>query len=486
MDQAPAPWRPVNADWSRIGDTGFNAWVEAFVEQGVYFAFDEEQRLPRDLPDDLAGVRCVVIDRRRMAELERRDDGRQLAAIRRRGVHIFTPDPGAATDRMHMHALRQITNAGLTTQHPAMLDRLAAMDDQRIATFALDTLAEQVQLLSSASAGWAWGDPAAYHIFWPAHEAAQLLGRPQIMDPCWEMMRVGLDPSKWGGVIACGKRFALKYAEHCGAGAIADRVLREVNAASTQTAGRHWQLDGVYLGLDNAAPADADATDPPPLVRDNAWTWPENSGNMGDTLGYVSKFTGDMRHAEAAVSQVLGSDRWCFEPKRSLWYHVGRPTGPDLRSAPWGRGNGWMLYGVRGLLEDLPDAHPARPALVDMLKRELEGLLRHQTPQGLWYNVIDAAPGESRLDTSSAWMIVNTYARAYWKGWLRDDRIVDLCRRAWRGLKAKTWRGLPTSHCMGTSPMLDRVGYLSRPHSRFFATGLLLPWVEMQRMNASA
>jgi rhamnogalacturonyl hydrolase YesR len=64
-----------------------------------------------------------------------------------------------------------------------------------------------------------------------------------------------------------------------------------------------------------------------------------------------------------------------------------------------------MLYGIRGLLEDLPASHPARPALCRMLAEELEGLLNFQDEQGLWRNVIDAPPAYSRQDSCITWII---------------------------------------------------------------------------------
>jgi rhamnogalacturonyl hydrolase YesR len=234
--------------------------------------------------------------------------------------------------------------------------------------------------------------------------------------------------------------------------------------------------------MDLQAPAGSPRETPPPAVRDRAWVWCETAGNLGDSLPPLSRVTGDSRFAERAIRQVLTTHRWCFAPELSLWYHVGRPTGPERRSVPWGRGNGWFLYGLRGLLEDLPAGHPARAELSAALAAGLEGLLRCQGPHGLWHNVLDATDGSSREETSGAWMIVNTYARAWWRGWLRDERIPPMVERAWQGLKTRLWRGLPLAHCTGTSYMFDRQAYLARPQTRFLGHPLLLALIERRRM----
>ena len=144
-----------------------------------------------------------------------------------------------------------------------------------------------------------------------------------------------------------------------------------------------------------------------------------------------------------------------------------------------------MLYGIRGLLEDLPEDHVSREELVDALRDGLEGWLRWQDPYGLWHNVVDEDLAHSRQDICITWMVINTYARAYWKGWLRDERVPAMLERAWAGLKLKIWRGLPIAHCDGTGYVTSRQTYLARPHMRFLSTAALLAFIEMRRMRSA-
>ncbi len=491
-DPAFTPWQVAGPgqDFPCTTDTPYNAWVEAFLDEGIWFDFDRDHRLPAALPDTLDGFLCVMIPFERRDEFASGPAAERLLAFQRQGGYVFRPPPGVEDPvRLRGWVLRVIATAGLTQRHLELLRRLQTEDDQRLIDWWRATLPRQAEVLMAQDAGWAWGDPVAYHLYWPAELLAETYGDPSLLDPVWECVRMGLDPARWPRPVSCGKRFALKYGELTGDRSVLERLQREVRRSPHQQgcgeSRRHWMLDGVRLNMDLEAPADVDLAAPPPRVRDQAWVWCEVAGSMGDGLAYLSRVSGDPAYADAAILQVLTTHRWNFAPDIGLWYHVGRPTGPERRGAPWGRGNGWMLYGIRGLLEDLPAGHPARPELVGALRDGLEGLLRWQGPYGLWHNVLNADERTSRQDSCTAWMFVNVYARAYRKGWLRDERIPEMCERAWRGLKTKLWRGLPIAHCSGTPYMFSRQAYLSWPHSKFLGTAPLQAILEIQAMRAA-
>jgi len=485
-------WQPAAArgDFQCATDTVFNAWIELFLDEGVAFPFDDDQRLPAALPESLDPFRAIMIDPERMPEFETGPDADRLRTFQRQGGYLFVP-PRLRDDpiRMRGRMLRAVATAGLTRRNPALLRRLQAVPDDRLIGHWLRTLPRQAEILIAADAGWAWGDPVAYHLYWPAEAAAEQFDDPRLLEPVWECVRAGLDPVRWPRGIACGKRFALKYGAHAKDAGVLRRLLAEKQGLAPQGAGearRHWRHNGIAVNMDLEAPAGADPDQPPARVRDNLWVWCETAGSMGDGDAYLSKASGNPVFAECAVRQLLTTHRWNFAPDLGLWYHLGRPTGPDRESAPWGRGNGWFLYGLRGLLEDLPPAHPARPELTAALRAGLEGLLRWQGPHGLWHNVLDATEATSRQDSCTAWMFTSVYARAFWKGWLRDPRIPAMGERAWQGLKTKLWRGLPIAHCSGTPYMVSRQAYLGWPHGKFLGTAPLLAILELQRMRQSA
>ena len=467
-------WRMCPFNYEYEGDERFYGVIEEFVDEGVAFPFDEEQRLPAQLPDNLENYRCIVIDPARREEFSTGAAAAKLAEFQRHGGFVCFP----RLDDFHlrMHVLRTMVTAGLRRRSPLMMERLGAYPEKKLEQWWLSIIPEKAALYRE----YAWGDPVAYHFYWPVTEAAEFYHDPEIAMPIWENMYQSLrrypDAS-----ISCGKRFALKVYEQTGEEWILERVISQVE----QVLSSCWVYRGVMLGQDMGAPAGCDNTVLPQRVADNLWIWPESAGNIGDSLGYLGKVTGNHKFTEIAVRQVLATHQWCFNRDTSLWHHVGRPDGPDLDSAPWGRGAGWMLYGLRALLEDLPADHAARPELVRALREGLTGFLNFQDQYGLWHNVIDDKSSNSRQDSCITWMALVVFARAYWRGWLRDERIPEMVERAWRGLKTKTWRGLPVAHCHGTSYMTSRQGYLARPHMRFLAAPLLLAMIERRRMQAA-
>jgi len=460
----------------------FSFYIRCLVDAGVYFPFGAGDELPRELPDDLNGFRSIMIDPARREELA---PVARLQEFQRGGGYVFYPDlshpmGGSLGDLMPRHyTQRAMLTAGLTATHPHMTEALRARDESVLVN--QWKLAAPDELQQYADMKGAFHDPTGYITFRAVTEAAEFFDEPALAQPVWDYLAE--HSSSYGHEFdSCGGRYLLQLHERTGDRRYLDMVLSFFRQRKL------WCLDGVYLNCDLKVPEGCDAADPPPLVRDKAWTWPESAANLGDTLAYLSNVTGDPKWADMAVTHVLQAHTWLFDSRINLWQHVGRPTGPDRRSAPWGRGNAWFLYAVRGLLDDLPESHDARPQLAQMLASGLEGLLAVQNEDGLWHNVLDAREGESRPCSSATSRFIHVYARAYAKGWLRDERIPPMVERAWSGLKTKIWDSRLLAYCVGTSYSLSRQVYLSRPHDTFRVSrsSLLLAWIELQRMRATA
>jgi len=453
------------------GDTAFNDWVDACVDHGVLFDFDADQALPRDLPANLDGVRCILLDPARRGEFAREPAAGRLREFQRRGGRVVYPAAGPEFDDpqadVYPRVLDLIQETGLTRRHPEMLARLRAMPEERLMAWWKSTLDEQRRVLQEKDAGWAWGDPVGYHYYAPVFDAADYFKDPALLEPAWEFMRNGLDRAQWAGGISCGKRFALKYYEHTRDRSVLERVQAEVDASLPML---RVPEGGV-----------------PEFVRkDNGWVNNEAFAGAGENLGSLSRVTGNPVYLEEAIRLGRFTHRCCFVPAESLWLHRGHAQGPrPEESGFWGRGNGWFMYGVRGVLEDMPADHPAREKFQAMLRAGLEGLVRHQRPDGLWHNVVTATEAASRTDCCGAWMYMAIFGRAWWKGWLRDGRIPPMLEQAWQGLKTKTWRGLPISQCCGTGYNTSHADYFRRAHTKFLGLPLMHALIELWRVRAA-
>ena len=86
----------------------YTQYVRQFLDFGVHFPFGEGWLLPREIPPDLSGVRCVVIDPARREEFAAEPLAGRLLEFERGGGHLFWPDPktpaGGATGRRRQWA----------------------------------------------------------------------------------------------------------------------------------------------------------------------------------------------------------------------------------------------------------------------------------------------------------------------------------------------------------------------------------------------
>ncbi|MCC7519836.1 MAG: glycoside hydrolase family 88 protein [Verrucomicrobiae bacterium] len=466
----------------------YTHFIRQFVDLGVHFPFGEGWTLPRDLPPALDGVRCVMVDPARRDEFLGEPLASRLRAFTREGGFVFWPDlktvaGGAVGDVNVRHVVTRLVNtAGLPMRDPAMITRLQGIEDATLVAACQGATADE--LGQYARMGVPFTDPLGMFTMPTAIEAAEFFGDPALAEPVWAHLAEHY-PKLDRLPDAHGMQHFLDYAEKTGDRRPLERLAAVCRAQTPWPL--LWRKDGVFLNCDLHVPEGADADRPPQAVLDDAWVWTETNLWVGETYATLTRATGDTRWLDRALAHTLGAHRWLFEPQKALYWHVGRPTGPDLRSAPWARGNSHFLWGIRSMLNLMPENHPQRTGLCALLRDCLEGLLRVQGEDGLWLNVLDASPADSRPCGSASCQFIRIYARAWARGWLRDERIPPMVERAWQGMKTKIWDGRFLGWCVGTSHALIRQQYLARPHDsgRIVRSALLGIWMEIQKMRAA-
>jgi hypothetical protein len=100
------------------------------------------------------------------------------------------------------------------------------------------------------------------------------------------------------------------------------------------------------------------------------------------------------------------------------------------------------------VLSAMPENHPSRKTLLDILKRHIHGVLPLQTPSGLWRQVLDHS--ELWEETSCSAMFAYSIARAVRRGWIGPEYL-PFARKAFEGISEKvTENGLVNGTCEGT------------------------------------
>ena len=132
-----------------------------------------------------------------------------------------------------------------------------------------------------------------------------------------------------------------------------------------------------------------------------------------------------------------------YDPVTGLFYHGWDETGkepwanPQTGASPtfWSRSIGWYAMALVDVLDTLPADHPARPDLVDLLRKVAAGLRKYQDARtGLWWQVTDqGARANNYLEASASCMFVYALAKGVNQGYLpRAD--IPAIRAGYQGI----------------------------------------------------
>ena len=114
-----------------------------------------------------------------------------------------------------------------------------------------------------------------------------------------------------------------------------------------------------------------------------------------------------------------------------LWYHAAWVDENRRSLYKWGRANGWAMVTTVEVLSAMPENHPDRQALIDILKKHVAGVKKLQKPSGLWPQVLDHP--ELWDETSCSAMFAYSIARGVRRGWLPKEDLA-VARKAFAGV----------------------------------------------------
>ena len=197
--------------------------------------------------------------------------------------------------------------------------------------------------------------------------------------------------------------------------------------------------------------------------------WPDDLYMGGVFLVRWGIYTHDQKYIDDAANNII--HQAALEQDRDgLWFHGYFMKKKQHAPFKWGRGNGWATVALVETLSALPADDPLRPPLLDILRKQIEGLIKVQAPDGMWRQVLDKP--ESWEETSCTAMFAYGIARAVNRGWI-DASNLAVARRAFAGIaKNVTPDGEVNGTCQGTNIGTTLDFYLDRqrpdndPHGR--------------------
>jgi unsaturated rhamnogalacturonyl hydrolase len=97
----------------------------------------------------------------------------------------------------------------------------------------------------------------------------------------------------------------------------------------------------------------------------------------------------------------------------------------------WSRATGWYIMAMVDVLDYLPEDHPGRQPIIEILNKLSEALLKFRDEKtGLWYQVLDRGGDEGNyLEASGTAMFIYTFAKGAKKGYL-DKSYLDIANSA--------------------------------------------------------
>jgi unsaturated rhamnogalacturonyl hydrolase len=187
-------------------------------------------------------------------------------------------------------------------------------------------------------------------------------------------------------------------------------------------------------------------------------------------LAQMGKATGQTEYYDDAAEQILQFAHRMFIKEKGLYMH-GWVQGMSVHPVfHWARANGWAIMAKTELLEVMPENHPDRSKVLDLLRAHIFGLAACQSGQGLWHQLLDR--NDSYLETSASAMFIFCIARAINRDWIDKQAYLPMVRLGWNALTTKVnSQGQVEGTCIGTGMGFDPTFYYYRPTSVFAAHG---------------
>jgi unsaturated rhamnogalacturonyl hydrolase len=129
----------------------------------------------------------------------------------------------------------------------------------------------------------------------------------------------------------------------------------------------------------------------------------------------------------------------------------------------WGRGNGWFAAGMAEIMRDLPKTAGDYATIEAGYEKMMDGLVKVQGPNGLWYQVLDMKDNASNWEeTSGSAMFTYAMIAGVRSGVLDSATFVPVIDKAWAGIQKKiNASGDVSDICVGTWYKASAAEYMS-------------------------
>ncbi|NJO68052.1 MAG: glycosyl hydrolase family 88, partial [Bacteroidetes bacterium] len=107
------------------------------------------------------------------------------------------------------------------------------------------------------------------------------------------------------------------------------------------------------------------------------------------------------------------------ESKQQKWADPVTGCSPNF----WGRAMGWYAMALVDVLDYMPENHPGRANIIEILNQVAAGIKKYQDPNsGVWYQVLDMGHKEGNyLEATASSMFTYALLKAVRQGYIKEE-----------------------------------------------------------------
>lgn len=131
---------------------------------------------------------------------------------------------------------------------------------------------------------------------------------------------------------------------------------------------------------------------------------------------------------DEAALQIIDAHKYLYDAKTGLYYHgwdesrQQKWADPETGLSPnfWSRSIGWYMMAMVDVLDYLPEDHPKRAEIIEILQDVSAAVEKYRDPKtGMWYQVTNMGDREGNyLESSGSAMFIYTWVKGAQKGYL--------------------------------------------------------------------
>lgn len=189
-------------------------------------------------------------------------------------------------------------------------------------------------------------------------------------------------------------------------------------------------------------------------------------------MAYYAKYATEKQdsYLNEAARQVLQFADRMWVPEKNLFRHGWVESMQDHPAFHWGRANGWAILTMCEVLDVMPENHPQRAKIMELLRAHVRGLAACQSGEGFWHQLLDR--NDSYLETSATALYVYCLAHAINKGWIDALAYGPVVQLGWHAVTTQINAvGQVENTCVGTGMAFDPAFYYYRPVNVYAAHG---------------